>query len=371
VFWLAQCTLFDQLPATELSAVAKVAEVREYAAGDVVFQEGDPGDGLYVVGEGQVQASFLVAPNDRRVLSLFGPGEFVGEMAVIDTHPRSATVTAVAASRLAFLPCAAVRMALERSPVFASNLTREVVQRMREFTQTYTREVVQAERLALVGRFARSIVHDFKNPLNIIGISAEMMCLPQATVEARITARMRIRRQVDRLSNMINELLEFTRGATGTRVLARVQYSQFLRPILEELTQEAEARGVRLEQANPPPSVPVMMDPRRLSHVLHNLINNACEAMADGGTIRLRYEERAGEVLTLVHDTGPGIAEAIVPRLFEAFATYGKASGTGLGLSICKRIIEDHGGRIEAHNAPEGGAVFAFALPLVGADPSS
>ena len=368
MFWLAQCTLFDQLPAAELEALAKVAEMREYAAGEAVFQEGDPGDGLYVISEGRVQASFLATPNDRRVLSFFGPGEFVGEMAVIDAHPRSATVTAVERSRLAFLPCAAVRASLERSSVFASNLARMVVQRMREFTQTYTREVVQAERLALVGRFARSIVHDFKNPLNIIGMSAEMMCLPQATAEARTTARIRIRRQVDRLSNMINELLEFTRGGTGTKVLARVQYSQFLQPLVEELTQETEARGVRLEQADPLPSVAVMMDPRRLSHVLHNLINNACEAMANGGTIRLRYEERTGEVLTQVQDSGPGIAEAIMPRLFEAFATYGKASGTGLGLSICKRIIEDHGGWIEAHNAPEGGAVFAFALPLAGAN---
>jgi signal transduction histidine kinase len=370
VFWLAQCTLFDRVPAAELQALAQVGELREYATGDVVFREGDPGDGLYVIGEGQVQASFLVPPNDLRVLSRFGPGGFVGEMAVIDTHPRSATVTAVKASRLAFLPTPAVRTTLERSPVFASNLAREVVQRMREFTQTYTREVVQAERLALVGRFARSIVHDFKNPLNIIGISAEMMCLPNAPGEARATARLRIRRQVDRLSNMINELLEFTRGSTNAKVLARLPYDQFLGPILEELIQETEARGVRLNQAGPPPAVLIMMEPRRLSHVLHNLVNNACEAMANSGTVLLRYEERPGEVLTEVQDTGPGIAEAIGPRLFEAFATYGKASGTGLGLSICKRIIEDHGGWIEARNAPEGGAVFAFGLPLAGANPA-
>jgi len=176
---------------------------------------------------------------------------------------------------------------------------------------------------------------------------------------------MRIRRQVDRLSNMINELLEFTRGGSGAHVLARVEYDRFLVPLLEELAQETQVRGVRLDVGSPP-SVSVMMDPRRLSHVLNNLVNNACDAMADGGTIQLRYAVNGREVLTEVRDTGAGIAEEIVPRLFEAFATYGKASGTGLGLSICRRIIEDHGGRIEAHNAPEGGAVFAFALPLAG-----
>ena len=63
-------------------------------------------------------------------------------------------------------------------------------------------------------------------------------------------------------------------------------------------------------------------------------------------------------------NTGPGIAPEIADKLFEVFATFGKAHGTGLGLSICKKIIEDHKGRIWARNQPGSGAVFAFALPL-------
>jgi signal transduction histidine kinase len=106
------------------------------------------------------------------------------------------------------------------------------------------------------------------------------------------------------------------------------------------------------------------MDPRRLTHVFHNLIHNACDAMPDGGTIFLRFEVVEGELRTEIRDTGKGIAPEVAPRLFEAFATYGKASGTGLGLSICKRIVEDHRGRITARNAPEGGALFTITLPL-------
>jgi signal transduction histidine kinase len=86
--------------------------------------------------------------------------------------------------------------------------------------------------------------------------------------------------------------------------------------------------------------------------------------MSGGGTIHVRVEVRDGNLVTEMRDTGPGIAPEIASRLFEAFATYGKASGTGLGLSICKRIIEDHHGHIEARNAPEGGALFRFTLPV-------
>ena len=69
-------------------------------------------------------------------------------------------------------------------------------------------------------------------------------------------------------------------------------------------------------------------------------------------------------VATDIQDSGRGIAPEILDRLFEPFATHGKSKGTGLGLSICQRIIEEHGGRISAHNAPSGGAVFRFTLPI-------
>jgi signal transduction histidine kinase len=106
------------------------------------------------------------------------------------------------------------------------------------------------------------------------------------------------------------------------------------------------------------------MDQKRLMHVFSNLLHNALDAMPGGGQITIGFELRPNEVVTEIEDTGPGIAEQILPRLFEAFATFGKAKGTGLGLSICKRIVEDHRGWITARNEPGRGAVFSFGLPL-------
>jgi signal transduction histidine kinase len=85
--------------------------------------------------------------------------------------------------------------------------------------------------------------------------------------------------------------------------------------------------------------------------------------MPDGGVIKLRFQVTDREVLTELEDSGKGIAPEILERLFEPFATYGKASGTGLGLSIAKRIIQEHGGCISARNSVSGGAVFSFMLP--------
>jgi signal transduction histidine kinase len=108
----------------------------------------------------------------------------------------------------------------------------------------------------------------------------------------------------------------------------------------------------------------VLMDQRRMHHVFANLINNASDVMPGGGKIYFSFEKNEREAITHVEDTGPGIPPEILPRLFETFATFGKANGTGLGLSICKRIVEDHKGWIRARNAPGRGAIFSFALPL-------
>jgi signal transduction histidine kinase len=242
---------------------------------------------------------------------------------------------------------------------------------MRDFNHQYTREVLQAERLTLVGRFARSIVHDLKNPLNIIGISAEMAAMDNATREDRCAARDRIRKQIDRLSDMINELLEFTRGSSATVVLAKSSYADFIRELMEGIRPEAAAKSVAVELENEPPDVALLINPKRLAHVFYNIVHNACDAMPEGGTIKLRFSQTDKQVTTEIEDTGRGVAPEIEPRLFEAFATYGKAQGTGLGLSICKKIVEDHSGKITSRSEPGHGAIFSFTLPLHREDASS
>src|SRR5438132_8609301 len=134
---------------------------------------------------------------------------------------------------------------------------------MREFNQRYTQEVLQAERLTLVGRFARSIVHDFKNPLNVIGISAEMAAMENATAVMRANAKVRIRKQVDRMSNMINELLEFTRGSQAPIILAENDYAHYVHQLIEEIRPEIQVKNVTIQYENPPPSVTVLIDPAR------------------------------------------------------------------------------------------------------------
>jgi len=363
VIALESIELFRGLAREELQALRLIAREKHFAAQTVIFNEGDPGDGVYFVKNGLVEIAGLVCGN-RRILSQLGPGEIFGEMAVIEHRPRSATATAAKDTDVYYLPRGEMLSFIQRSPGLALGLLQYISHRLREFSQLYLREVVQAERLAVVGNFARSIVHDLKNPLSIISLSAETFDRPEIAAEARARASTRIRRQTARISDLISDILIFTEGKRVDADLQPANYHTYVMELVAELRAEAEPKDVRVQLQNEPPSVLVRFNPRRLSRVFHNLVHNATDMMPGGGVIYLRFRSDGKEMVTEIEDTGPGIAPEMADKLFEAFATFGKEHGTGLGLSICKKIVEDHQGRIWARSEPGHGAVFAFALPL-------
>ncbi len=352
---------FRDLSPGEMESLRRVAKEQRFPKGTEIFREGDAGDGIYLLKDGKVEIRLAAGTTETRGFATIAPGELFGEMAVLELKPRSATAIAVEDCIVEFLPRDELLAAIERSPLLAMSLLREVSQRLRDFNQRYIQDVLQSERLALIGRFARSIVHDIKNPLNIISLSAELSCMDKAPAESRFKSAATIRRQVERISDMIGEILEFTQGSRTDVILAEYDYAEFIRQIAEELKPEVELRKTNLSVGDLP-SMFVRLDPKRLRRVFHNLVHNATDAMPGGGQIWIRVAANDSEIVTEIEDNGPGIAPEIAGKLFEAFATFGKAHGTGLGLSICKKIIEDHGGRIWTRSEPGRGAIFCFAL---------
>jgi len=360
---LESTELFRNLKPEELRALRQVTMEREFHAGQEIFREGDRGDGVYVVKEGLVEISGWINQETRRVLSHIRPGGIFGEMAIIEHRPRSASAAASKDTTAYFIPRGELLTLIERSPGLAMSVLQVISHRQREFNQHFLREVVQSERLAVLGRFSRSIVHDLKNPLNVIGLTTELACGSSATPQFRASAHDRVRKQIDRINDLIGEILNFTQGTGTADALSPMNYREFFHHILEDLREEAAIKSAKLQISNPPPDTKVMLNPNRLRRVFLNLIHNATDAMPQGGDITVHFTFTPRELITEVEDTGTGIAPEIADQLFQAFVTHGKTHGTGLGLSICKKIIEDHGGRIWARNEPGRGAVFAFALP--------
>ncbi|MEO5958165.1 MAG: ATP-binding protein [Opitutaceae bacterium] len=339
--------------------------VRRFKAGETLFSEGESGDEFYLIESGRVEVSATVVGGaEPRLLSTVGPGGCVGEMAVLDGALRSATARSATDTETVVISREELRQLLERQPGLALDLIREFSARMRALNQKYVDEVVQAERLAVVGRFAGAIVHDLKNPLQVISLAAELACSEHTAPPMRMKSRDRIAQQIERMTAMLHELIEFTKPSGQQPKITPVNFARYMSSLAEEIRTEIAARGVQLELGSPPPEVMIALQPQRLSRAFYNLFNNAVDEMPGGGKIFLRFAVDDAMLRVEIEDTGRGIAPEIASSLFQPFATHGKAHGTGLGLTICKRIVEDHGGKIWAQSTPGKGATFCFTLPV-------
>ncbi|MBL8809278.1 MAG: GHKL domain-containing protein, partial [Planctomycetaceae bacterium] len=227
------------------------------------------------------------------------------------------------------------------------------------------REVVQAERLAAIGELAAGVAHELRNPLTSVKLLLQYATRGNGDSRIDTTELQLILNEVRRMESTIEGLLDF----------ARKPELQRLRHNLVETIQRSlnliEGRRIesRIQIDYDTPGVPIMIsgDAEQLNQVFVNLLQNAIEAMPDGGILRLeiRPDSLLNSVRIAVADNGNGISESIQHRLFEPFATT-KARGTGLGLAISRRIIQQHGGTIRAENLPGSGALFVVELPLAG-----
>ena len=355
--------LFSRLPAAALRQLQAVAAEKSLGDGDLIFKEGDPGDGLYMVKSGTVEISVEVQNGNRQVLSALPPGEIFGEMAVVDEQPRSACASARGDTTVYFVPRGPFHELIRQFPEAAILMMQEISRRLREFNRHYLREVLQAERMAVVGRFASAIVHDLKNPLTIISIASDTACSESSTPEIRKVSRGRMEKQIERITYLVNDILDFTKGTSTDMAFLYIDYAAYIKSLVQEFQPELDVKRVSIDFENPPPPIKIPINPRRLGRVFYNLIGNAVDAMPGGGNISLTFSANDSEVLTEIRDNGNGIPAEIIDKIFDAFVTYGKVKGTGLGLSICRRIVEEHGGKISARNHPKGGAAFQFSLP--------
>lgn len=348
----------------QFQTLAAEGERRTFKPGEVIFSAGDEGDGSYLVVAGRVRISAVVGSNESRVLATLGPGDFFGEMAVLDDAPRSATATAETRTRTLFIQRGKLLDLLGRQPGLALGIIREFSARMRSLNQKYVEEVMQAERLAVIGRFATTIVHDFKAPLAVIGLATDLACSRGCRYPVRRQTRVMVSRQIERMTTMLHELIDFTRPCGRKADWRNVAFARYLRGLGEEMSDELLQRGIRLAIEPPPRGIRTRIEPQRLSRLFYNLLNNAADEMQDGGEVCIQCS-LVGDVLQVdVRDNGRGIAPEIATSIFNPFVTYGKPQGTGLGLAICRKIAEDHGGRIWATSTPGKGATFSFTLPL-------
>jgi signal transduction histidine kinase len=216
------------------------------------------------------------------------------------------------------------------------------------------RQLARKTRLETLGRMAANLAHEIRNPLGGIQLYASMLRRDLEGDAAKVRTLDRILGAISGLDSLVEDMLAFGREIEPRRRL------QPLGPLVEQALDSVRGtiaeKGIRVE-VRFDGMIVAEVDGEMIQRVFLNIVSNAVQAVAPGGRL---WIAGSGRTVTF-SDDGPGIAPEILERIFTPFLT-SKTKGTGLGLAIAHKIVEAHGGAIEAQNGPGGGAIFTIRL---------
>ena len=222
----------------------------------------------------------------------------------------------------------------------------------------------RSERMAEIGTLVSGVAHEVRNPL--FGISASIDTLEAVLDHSQVPAETIaiLREAVGRLVGLMRDLLDYGRPSTRERTFESLEDVAY--EAIRECQPLARAAGVKVVSRCAGGVPPVEMDRGRLTRVLQNVIQNAIQHSPPEGEVVVDVDctstEGAPWVVCTVRDYGGGFSEDALRRAFEPLFTR-RPGGTGLGLSIAQKVVEEHGGQIQAANHPEGGAHMTICLP--------
>jgi signal transduction histidine kinase len=334
---------------------------QDLEAGEYLFREGDAAEGLCLVVEGQIEVVKVAGPREHH-LADFHAGDYLGEVAVLDGQGRSTDARARTATSVAWVPAADLFNTLLTEPVTLTlHLFQNILGLLRRTNDLYIEEVVHKEKQSLIGEMAGTLMHDLRNPVQVILSSIDLMRIIHPDDET-VDCCNKMQSQCDRLMSMAGELLEFSRGDAKLH-LVRTDTTALLAQFRAYNDEAFRPVGISIVTEDDPAEIEV--DAMRLQRVLQNLVSNAVQSFASkiGARVDLRAWVSDSVLNLSVRDNGPGLPPAVLDRLFQPFVTYGKSGGTGLGLAIVHNVVTAHRGKITVQTQAGQGTEFLIRLP--------
>ncbi len=243
----------------------------------------------------------------------------------------------------------------------AEVLAERVEERTRELKETQA-QLIQSEKLGALGQLSAGIAHEINNPLHILKAYVEHMNSKTRPDNPFAEFLEPMRNALDSIARLAGQLRDFSRPSGGE--WKRIEINDTLSNVLRLVSKEMMHCQIDVQEYLTPGLPQVMGDRRQLEQVFLNIMLNARDAMPGGG--RLTVESYAGESEVHVRfaDTGVGIREEDLSRIFEPYFTTKEDRGTGLGLAICQRIVAQHGGKISVSSGLGEGSIFILHFPV-------
>ena len=356
--------LFYGLSPETIEAVLDGLQDVQIPKGEPIITENNPGGSLFYIVSGKVEINKGL--NDMETpfaqLSVLEPGDCFGEMSIINDAPRSATVVALEDTKLLVIPKEIFLNITFSHPIVMYNLIRMISGRLRSTNDKFIElmnQMISKNRLEAIGMAASKIIHDIKTPLTVIVLTAQLMesCNP---ANAKLTET--IISQTKQIDQLVREILDFAKGTEGTPLVQKIDLDAFFQDIKNTYGTSLQGRQINFVVENNVHDF-VHFDETKLRRVILNLLKNSSEAIGETGEIRIHTNYSSNWLQISVIDDGPGVSEKIKDELFQPFVSEGKEHGTGLGLAICKKLIQEHRGRMEYIPVKPHGARFDIRIP--------
>jgi signal transduction histidine kinase len=221
--------------------------------------------------------------------------------------------------------------------------------------------LVRSEKLAYTGRIAASIAHEIRNPLTNVSMSIQQLKMGNRIKQEGFKYVEIVERNIERINYLITELLNCARPTKLN--LQPYDIHKVIKDVLESNKAKISLQRIKVtEDFTSKPST-LRIDKEQIERAFLNLIINAIETMPRGGNLTITTELNGNFFLAKIHDTGRGIHEKDIIKIFDPFFST-KSGGVGLGLTICYGIIVSHGGTIEVESKSKKGSTFIVSLPI-------
>ena len=353
--------LFEGIDADVIDRIAPKIDIVRKKPGEIIYREGQPGNSLYLVGEGLVKISKSGDVGSYEIIDYVDQGNFFGATSLLVGEPHASTATAAQRTLIGAVKEDTFEELLELAPGrLHMNFLRALTARVRSSNDRFLRERIRAERMRVAGAVASAVIHDLKSPVCVARCCSELIANESIDPQLRELSSI-LTDAVNGILGMTLDLLDYTRGSLSLNKRAVSIWR-----LLDELNRQSLhlltdkninfVKHIRYENN-------IDIDLGRFARAIGNVIENSVQAISRRGAITFTTDLIGDSVVIRVSDTGRGIAPELLSRLFQPFEVFEDADSAGVGLAVTKAIVEAHGGKISINSVLGKGTTVDIRLP--------